>query len=310
MENTNQHSGTTPKEKRQKNIIILLIAIIVVLGGLLIYSLTRITDVTEEKDQTELFRQELQIELNELMKEHNQIKNEYGEVSDLLVEKDSLIQVKAQEIQELIYYRGSYYKTKKKLDLLRNTTKSYLHQIDSLLTVNAELQDENIAIKSKYTSEKARTEELTKTLEEKDEKIIMGSALQAYNLTAIPYRTRWGGSKEVETDKAGKVERVLVCFTLSENPITPSGNKIVYVRIARPDNVIISQGKTDMYSFDFEGKKIQYSIKKEITYTNKTQNLCLSWKKLSDDIPAMEGTYHVSVFCDGSEIGSTSFSLK
>jgi hypothetical protein len=91
--------------------------------------------------------------------------------------------------------------------------------------------------------------------------------------------------------------------------VAAAGKRTIYVRIARPDNVIITEG-TEYSTFTFNGEKIQYTMKKEIEYDNKAQNICLSWYKHDKKTDAMAGKYNVSVFCDDYEIGQTSFELK
>jgi len=155
-----------------------------------------------------------------------------------------------------------------------------------------------------------KTEELTKVKEEQEKTIEIAAELKAYNVITNGIRIKSGSKKEVITDKARRIEKVKVCFTLSENAVAESGPKTIYIRIARPDNKIISEGDADLYSFMHEGKRIQYSMKKEIEYTNNAMNLCLYWTKKDNKTPAMTGTYKVAVFCEDYEIGQSSFELE
>lgn len=297
-------------EKKYKRIIAILSVIIALLIVWLIVEKSRIHTIYVEKEAIVAHGTELQSELDSLMKEHNKIKSEYGEISAQLSEKDSIILANAQEIQKLIATQGDYKKTKRKLELLRGITQGYLTQIDSLYKVNQALTDENYKFKKEIGKEKQINSELTKEKESLTEKVNLGSVLKAYNVKTSTVKLRSGGSKEVETDRAKRIERVNICFTLSENKITKSGSKTVYVRIARPDNVIVCEGKEDIYTFEYQGQRIQYSMKKEINYDNKSQEVCLSWNKKDPNAPAMVGKYNVAIFVDGYEIGQSQFELK
>ncbi len=76
--------------------------------------------------------------------------------------KDSLIQANAKEITELLNYKWEYYQIKKKLDRLRVVAQGYVYQLDSLYTVNKELQEENERIRENYQTERQKNIGLTK----------------------------------------------------------------------------------------------------------------------------------------------------
>ena len=136
----------------------------------------------------------------------------------------------------------------------------------------------------------------------------VASVLKAYNLKAVGLRIR-GEDREKVTYKARRVDRVKVCFTLSENPVAETGPKTIYIRIARPDRVIVTRGKDDAFAFEYQGQMINFTMKREIDYQNKAMDICLQWDKKSDE-PAMKGIYDVAVFADGQEIGETQFQLE
>lgn len=268
---------------------------------------TEIKTVYVEKERV---TNELESELQGLLSEHEQIKKEYGELSLQLTEKDSIIQASATEIQRLIASQADARQVKRKLEYLRGITQGYINQIDSLFTVNAELKNENVKIRGQIKQEKSRSEVLVREKDVLAEKVEIAAMLKAYNLSAQGVYAKGRNEREESTDKARRVEKIKVCFTLSQNLIIPSGEKTIYCRIARPDNQILVKGKGDLYTFVFSGELMQYSIKKTINYRNAEQMVCLQWDKEDDKTPAMTGTYNIAVFVDGYEIGQTSFTLK
>lgn len=297
------------KKKNKRTLVIVIILLLLALIAMLIWFIpmkSKYVSLLEEKDNQ---RNELQGELNDLMSRHDSIKVMYGTLADSLKSKDSVIQANAKEIQGLLNYKWEYHKVNKKLELLRKISQGYVHQLDSLFTENRELKEENERITQQYLTEQKKTNKLTEEKQELTEKMTDAAVLKAYNLTAEGIRMT-GSGRERTTDKANKIEKVKVCFTLGENKLVPPGPKTIYMRIARPDNEIVSQRAGDTYTFEYQGKLIEYTIKKEIDYQQEPLNLCLYWTKKSEKEPAMIGKYNVSVFADGFDIGQTFFELR
>ncbi|HOI88447.1 MAG TPA: hypothetical protein PLV51_11360 [Lentimicrobium sp.] len=295
-------------KKRQNSrlvIIVILLAAMALLLWLYLSTRSRLTGLLNEK---EMQRTELQAELDSLLTEHNNIKLEYGNLSDSLTSKDSVIQANAAEIRKLLDTQYEFYKVKKKLDRLRVISQGYLKQIDSLYTVNSELKAENEQIRSSYQKEQQKTSMLQKDKEALTEKVSMAAVMKAYKIVAAG--VRGSGDRERETDKAKRVEKIKVCFTLGENPLLSAGARDIYVRIARPDKLILARGRGDDYSFSYKGEILQYTIKETVNYQNQAVDICSYWinRLTKEDLPT--GVYVVSVYTDDFEIGQSSFELK
>lgn len=304
MNETSQPANSR-RERRYQAIILLLSLVII---GLIIALMQQNKQSGVKIEQKVKENLTLQTELDSLMKEHGVIKMEYGELTDSLLSKDSLIQANAEEIKKLIASQADYYRIRKKLDLLRKTTQGYLNQIDSLYTANRKLTEENVILTEKFEKQVSISQELEKSKVELEGKVSQAAILKAYNIVSEGLRIR-GEDNESVTYKARRVDAVRVCFTLSENPVAQPGPRNIYVRIARPDNVIITRGKDDAFTFEHEGQKLNFSMKQEVNYQNKAMNVCLTWEKQSDE-PAMKGTYNVYIFTDGYEIGYGQFTLE
>ncbi|MBM3434649.1 MAG: hypothetical protein FJY07_00355 [Bacteroidetes bacterium] len=285
--------------------VLLVIAVIAILVWFLPMKNKYLTMISEKEEQ----RIELQNELNDLMMKHDSIKIQYGALSDSLVKKDSIILANAKEIQDLLNYKWEYGKVNKKLDLLRKITQGYVHQLDSLFTVNRELKEENEKIRQQYNKEQDKTRELSRDKEKLIEKVSQAKILKAYSITSGGVRFS-GSGKEKETDKAGKVERVKVCFVLGENKLVEPGIKTIFIRILRPDNVVVVQKAGGDYTFEYNGEMLEYTTKQELEYKNLDTYTCLYWTKKTKEDPAMVGIYNVIIYADGFEIGQTSFELK
>lgn len=304
-----EKQGIPPKKKNSGLLIFIIVILIIAVGGLIVWLIMTKSELTTLQSEKEQQKVELQNELDSLISEHNNIKEEYGTLSDSLFVKDSIIQENANEIKKLLNTKWEYYKIKKKLKLLQGVAQGYVHQMDSLYNVNKALTEENIRIKEEFNYELKLNSELTRVAEDLTEMVEQASVLKAYNTTAVPMRLKSNG-KEIPTDKARRLEKIKICFTLSENFIIPEGVKTLYIRIARPDKLILVKNRSDDYSFTFQGETLQYSIMKDIEYNNIQKDVCWYWIKRYSKEPMMTGVYNVEIFSDDEVIGNTQFTLK
>jgi hypothetical protein len=306
---TNPNQNKTGGRSNMTMTAIIVVLALLIIGLIIILMQTRsnLKSLVAEKDQQ---RAELRQELDSLLVEHNKVKVEYGQLSDSLLVKDSLIQANATEIKRLLDTEWEYYKVKKKLAQLQVIAQNYVRQMDSLYVVNASLTEENVAIKKDLKDlrkENDRIEEDRKVLSGKVE---IAAILKAINMEAAGIRMRSGGEKEVTTDKLQRVDQVRVCFTIDKNEIASPGKKDIYIRIARPDQEILVKSRLDEYSFEYQGEQLQYSMMQSIDYENRSQDLCVYWKKEYSSQEMMAGLYHVDIFCENSIIGHTTFTLR
>ncbi len=305
--NPNETGGNNKSNKTIIAVAIVLGIVIVALIVILLQTRSNLKGMVEEKEQQKV---ELQQELDSLMVEHAKVKTEYGQLADSLVVKDSLIQANAKEIRKLLDTEWEYYKVKKKLADLQKVAQGYVMQMDSLYRVNATLTEENTAIKKDLKELKKEKEQIESEKKVLTGKVEIAAVLKAINMEATGLRMRSGGEKEVETDKVQRVDQVRVCFTISENQIALPGKKDVYIRIARPDQEILTKSLSDEYSFEFQGEKLQYSMMETVDYQNKSTDVCVYWKKDYSSQEMKPGLYHVDIFCENNIIGHTTFTLR
>jgi len=308
-ESTNGFEDYPEQKKKFPWLLIISLILLLLLIGTAVLFMTKNKESKRLAEEKQILRIELQGELDSLMMEHQRIKDEYGDISDSLFVKDSIIEANAIEIKKLLDTQWEYYKIKKKMDKLRNIAQGYVQQIDSLYRVNTELKEEVVAIKREVVIEQKKNVELEKDVEVLEEKVTIASSIKAYNITSYGVRLK-GGNTETNTDKAKRVDQIKVCFTLSENELVPAGTKNIYVRIARPDKLILVKGKGEEYSFEHEGQPLQFSMMKQVDYQNKSEDLCLYWIQRSSYEALITGKYVVTIFADGKQLGATFFDLR
>lgn len=299
----NEISKQQSSTKKYKIIIAVLSAIIVVLAVMLITVKTRVNTFIIEKEKAISERQIMQKELDSLLKEHDLIKEEYGVMTLDLAKKDSMIQSQAAEIQKLIESNAGKHQIQKKLDYLRGITQDYVTQIDKLLKENENLRTEIKGMEENIKDAQNKNQSLEKDKDALKEQLNSAAVLTAYSISATGIRIKQGGKKEEIEDKAKRVEKIKITFTLGKNPLVEPGMKTVYIRIARPDNAILHEGN----AFEYNGSQIMYSLKESVYYKNSPIGISMYYEKTDRIVP---GTYHISIFIDGKEIGQTQLTLK
>jgi len=282
----------------------ILVAIIAVLAYLLMNQKKDVATTTETANAE---KQVLQQQLDSLLMEHEKVKTAYGALSDSLLEKDSVISARATEIKKLLGVNSELSVVKRKLLQLQAITQGYERQIDSLYTVNRQLRQENEKIRTDYNLEQQKTAELSKDKEQLNQKISGAAVLKAYKISATPYKSR-GVDKEKQTDKASRTDKIKVCFTVSENKLVSAGYQRFFIRIAKPDNSILTRGPA--YTFQFLGQTLQFSAMETLNYEGEAADVCTYYEHPASGGELPKGRYIVNIFTEDREIGQTSFELK
>ena len=203
-----------------------------------------------------------------------------------------LLAVNASNIQLIKKYRSE-------ISTMREIMKSYIVQIDSLNTRNKILVSENTQFKQQITEVQNVNTELTKVKEELNAKVEVASVIQAKNISAVAVN-----KKNKETSRLNLMEKLRVGFTLRENPIAKAGQKQVYMRVMRPDSLVITTSPDNL--FEYKGNKMIYSATRTIDYMNQDIDVTIWLDNTGDFVP---GNYSAQIYLDDVIIGKTTFML-
>ena len=288
---------------KNKKLIIIIILLIVIIGGVSFFAFYQ---VQENKEMTELFA----IEKEEMENEYTTYATQYDELqvqinNDSLREKLASEQLRTQRLlEELRQVKTSnaaeIMRLKKELKTVRAVLRSYVIQIDSLNKINEALTTENKEVKKKYSEATRQINTLAKEKKTLNEKVTLAAQLDATNIIVQPKNKRGKNAKKIKDTK-----KIAVSFTLVKNITAQTGERTLYIRIAKPDNEVLSKNASD--TFSYENRSLAYSIKKYIEYTGEEQTVTVYWD-VEEYLPA--GTYNVYIFADGTMIGQQSFSMK
>lgn len=246
--------------------------------------------LTEEKDS-------LANELVLLMHGYDTLKTNNDTLNAQLVQEQEkikrLLSINASNTQLIRTY-------KKEISTMREIMKSYIVQIDSLNTRNKLLVAENLQIKEQISKVEQSNAELSKVREELTSKVEIASVIQAKDIYCSPLN-----KKRKETDRVDRMVNLMVCFTLRENPIAEAGKKTVFMRVIRPDDLLVTLSPDNIFAFNDEN--IIYTESRTVDYLNQDVELCIYVDNNGDFI---NGTYGVELYLDGEMIGTSSFLLK
>lgn len=287
----------------KRTLIIVLIALLALALATVSYFLVQKNN--ENKEMAALF----ELEKEEMENEYSTFANQYEELQ-IKINNDSL-QIKLEReklktqrlLEELRQTKSTnaaeIARLKKELRTVRVVMRSYIIQIDSLNQLNEALTSENKKVKAQY---RAATQQLNNLAEEKEalnQKVELAAQLDATNI-----RLEMKNKRGKETEKLKRATKLLINFTIAKNPTATTGERDIYVRIMKPNGDILTKGN---YTFAYENRQLQYSIRKYIEYTGEEQNVTVYWD-IEEFLGA--GTYQIFLFSEGKLIGSQEFALK
>ncbi len=135
--------------------------------------------------------------------------------------------------------------------------------------------------------QKERTESAKKT-----ELLKYASNLSLSNFSLQGVKVRNSG-KEVETDRASRIDKIKVSFDINDNPLAENGKKDFYLTIYRPDGSIATFDNVPSGSFNNNGKLQSFSDKVTLNYEYGTTNhVTFEWE--SEDFK--RGNYTIEVY--------------
>jgi hypothetical protein len=247
------------------------------------------TVLTQEKDS-------LANELRRIMHGYDTLKTNNDSLNaELELQKEKikkLLAINASNVQLIRTYKSE-------ITTMREIMKSYIVQIDSLNTRNKMLAAENQDIKQQITQVQKTNVELTKVREELSSKVEIASVIQAKDVIAASLN-----KSGKETSRFDRIEKIRICFTLRENPIAKAGKKTVYLRIIRPDSLVIATSPDNL--FDYNKTKTIFTASREVDYINQDVDMCIFVNNTGDFIL---GNYRAELFLEESRIGSCNFVL-
>ena len=290
-----------------KKILIPIIAGAVLLIGALAVLGIRLSQANKANEEmVQLF----ELEKEEMENEYSTFATQYDEMQ-ILISNDSLVaqlereKLRTQQLlEELRATKASnaaeIARLKKELKTVRAVMRSYVVQIDSLNQANEKLTKENKRVRTQYAEATKKVETLQEEAKNLSDKVTLAAQLDATNIRIEPRNKRGKATNSIKS-----VIKFAIDFTIVKNITAPTGERTIYVRIAKPDGSVLT--KDASRTFKYENTQLEYSIKKLIEYTGEEQSVTVYWDVEEFLNP---GAYTVYIFSDGVMIGEKSFTLE
>ena len=305
-----EETQNTEVESKRKSytwqiVLGIVVALVAIAASVMLYHYAVTKPLAEEneelKELAELEKQEMATQYRDFDLQYEQlqstlkndsliaqIEEERRKTQQLLEELENTKATDAAEIKRL----------KAEIASLRKVLQSYIMQVDSLNRINQSLNEENIQIKEQISVANTQISNLSSERNQLKDKVNIAAQLDATGFWVTPKNKR---SKD--TDKVKDVKRLAFGFTIVKNVTAANGQRIVYVRILKPDNSVMGSKGT----FTYESTSVDYTEKKYIDYTGEELKVTM-YSDITEYLEA--GTYKIFVFCDSQMIGQTTFTLK
>ena len=292
------------KEIRKKSLVIMAIVVLVVFigcfGYYIYHSEQQMSDIVEA---FALEKESLTDEYAELSLQYEGYKFNVG--NDSLVALLTTEQMRVQRLmEELRTVKTTNVRRinelRNELETLRKIMRGYVVQIDSLNAENERLRDENQQVTRRFQQATSTAAQLTRDKEKLTERVVLASRLDA-----IGIQVKGMNARGREVTRIDRITQLVITFHIAKNITAPVGEKILYVRIMKPDDDILR--KPNSGTFTFENRQIAYSMMKTIEYDGEEKSEVMYWDVEEYLSP---GTYRVDIFADGNLIGRKSFTLS
>ena len=246
----------------------------------------------------------LRDELDDLIDEHDDLLDEYGELNEHLHEKDSIIQHQIAEIRNLIRTKSDLKEAQQKIAALKDISKRYLANIDSLLVLNETLTIEKDSVIKENKNINWKNYKLNKQNEKLAEKVNKGSVLELLSIDVEAVRYRSTG-REVTTKFAKKVQNIRVCFSVGANQISDAQTKEVYLQMINERGMLIS-GLEEL-NVEVNDSTFGCTSLAEFDYNNIEMENCFEWERIAQ---LEKGTYLLNLIIEGRVLGQTELKLR
>ncbi len=288
-----------------KKILIPLVIVILLLLGGVVYLFT---DLKEQKQVNADMQELAALDKQEMENEYERFALQYSEMK-MQINNDSIIAQLTQEqmrtqqlLEELKQVKATdareITRLKKELATVRAVLRDYVMQIDSLNRLNQNLRAENSRVHAELQQRNTEIAGLSSEKASLSEKVAIAAQLDATNI-----QLQLMNKRGKATQKLKDCRQMRVSFAITRNVTAANGNRTVYVLIQNPGGNALTGGG----AFTYENRTLECSAKRVIEYTGEETPVTVYWN-VSQMLEA--GDYRVSIFVDGSMIGSRTFTFR
>ena len=250
---------------------------------------------------------ELNLEKEDLTQQTIQLRSQYDSLSTtndtlnlrLMEEREKIDQLIERINKTEATNRTRIREYEKELGTLRSIMRTYIHQIDSLNTLNLALRQDATQAREEASRATQQYEELRTTTDEYARQVEIGAQLKGRNfvLTGITESGK-------DSDRSSRITRLKLCGSLIENAIAQKGPRNIYLRIKGPDGILLTN--PDQGVFNAAGEQLVYSAVREVDYQGAELEFCIFF----GDVTFGRGIYTAEAYTTDGQIGVIEILLR
>lgn len=253
-------------------------------------------------------KENLEVEIDRIEAELDKMKIENVQLSPPLVEKEldarnKIVDLRAKLARKELSQSDINY-AQSTITSLKSEVAYFTLDVNRLIQENKILAEKNDLLQKEVSESSNKISDLKNSNLNLASKVNVAAALKVSNIAVYGLQEKRNKKLEIE-ERAKRVDKLSVNFTIADNTLAKEGKKDVFVRIIDPQgNLIVNQDGNTFYA---HGEKLQFTFKDSLQFTNHGEEYTLYW---SGDNKFVKGAYTVLLYSDNAIMGRSTVVLK
>ncbi|AIM35683.1 hypothetical protein KO02_02580 [Sphingobacterium sp. ML3W] len=253
-------------------------------------------------------KENLEVEIDRIEAELDKMKIENVQLSPPLVEKEldarnKIVDLRAKLARKELSQSDIDY-AQSTITSLKSEVAYFTLDVNRLIQENKILAEKNDLLQKEVSESSNKISDLKNSNLNLASKVNVAAALKVSNIAVYGLQEKRNKKLEIE-ERAKRVDKLSVNFTIADNTLAKEGKKDVFVRIIDPQgNLIVNQDGNTFYA---HGEKLQFTFKDSLQFTNHGEEYTLYW---TGDNKFVKGAYTVLLYSDNAIMGRSTVVLK
>lgn len=302
-----EDNPTVEKPQRSNKVYFFIIAILALLATNAYYAIRyknlgkQVEVLSSEKSQLEIEVDRIEAELTRITNENidkaASFKREHDEAKAMIDD----LRKKLSESPTID--QADLLKTQQEIRKLRDLVSQYRVDIENLQKEKLQLTKERDNLQTSVKSISEQADRLQEEKIELEKKIEDASDLKISQINITALKVKSSKQESVE-NKAKKIDKFHINFTLSNNTLAKAEQYNIYLRITEPSGNLLTEGNV----FKINNEEIQYTSASSIVFNNDGEEYSIDWEPKNYDF--QKGTYTIILYTEQSIMGRSTISLK
>ncbi|NND16259.1 MAG: hypothetical protein HKN89_08025 [Eudoraea sp.] len=277
----------------------------VVLLATIIYTVSLYRDKKQTTEQLTSEKELVVEDLNSLKSEYDKAILESNATNEELVSARDRIAQYIDSVRTMKADISSLSRYRRQVAVLKQEREQLLKAVDSLTKSNTLIAMQRDSTYAELEQQTIFSDSLVVQNTQLADAVERGSALNLSQFTVDAVRERSSG-KLVSTQRAGRTDKLKVCFTIADNVIAEAGDREFLIEVLDPQGNLLGGASSKSNE---DGASVSYSKGTAFYYENQNLDVCDFINKPAGDF--QKGNYMVNVYDDGLKLlGTSKFALK